>query len=94
MAVHVYDQICGVGAAYGLTHVGLKALGSLRMEKGYRDYGHDLDNLDTLLEAGLGFTADLGKCGGFVGQEVWMPCAPNPPLPRASRGKTSKEISR
>jgi glycine cleavage system aminomethyltransferase T len=25
------------------------------MEKGYRDYGHDIDNTDTPLEAGLGF---------------------------------------
>ena len=44
-----------------------QALGSLRMEKGYRDYGHDLDNLDSLLEAGLGFTADFGK-GEFRGR--------------------------
>ena len=42
-------------------------LRSLRLEKGYRDYGHDVDNLDTLLEAGLGFTADLAKPGSFRG---------------------------
>ena len=30
----------------GLRHAGLKALASLRMEKGYRDYGHDIDNTD------------------------------------------------
>ena len=28
----------------------MKALGSLRMEKGYRDYGHDIDNTDSILE--------------------------------------------
>ena len=54
---------------HALELCGLQALGSLRMEKGYRDYGHDLDNLDTLLEAGLGFTADYEKPGGFVGIE-------------------------
>lgn len=43
------------------------ALGSLRLEKAYRDYGHDLDNCDTLLEAGLGFTADVSKPCGFLG---------------------------
>ena len=38
----------------GLVHAGLKALASLRMEKGYRDYGHDMDNTDTILDvAGL-----------------------------------------
>ena len=74
MAVHVYDEIVRVGEQpdFGLTHCGLKALGSLRMEKGYRDYGHDLDNLDTLLEAGLGFTADYDKAGGFVGMEATL----------------------
>ena len=64
MALHVYDTLVEAGDEFGLAHVGLKALGSLRMEKGYRDYGHDLYNLDTLLEAGLGFTADFGKAAG------------------------------
>ena len=71
-AVHVYDRITSEGEGAGLTHAGLKALGSLRMEKGYRDYGHDLDNCDTLLEAGLGFTADYDKPGGFVGMEACL----------------------
>jgi glycine cleavage system aminomethyltransferase T len=30
------------------------------MEKGYRDYGHDIDNTD-VLEAGLGFAVDLSS---------------------------------
>lgn len=71
-AMHVYDRIIEVGEReeHGLVHAGLKALASLRMEKGYRDYGHDLDNTDTLLEAGLGFTADFEKPGGFIGMEA------------------------
>lgn len=64
----VYDQILGVGAEFGLVHAGLSALGSLRLEKGYRDYGHDMDNTDTLLECGLGFTCDFNKEVPFVGQ--------------------------
>ncbi len=54
-ATHVYDRIVAAGPAYRLRHAGLKALASLRMEKGYRDYGHDIDNTDSVLEAGLGF---------------------------------------
>lgn len=38
-------------------------------EKGYRDYGHDIDNTDTVVEAGLGFTCDFDKEGGFIGME-------------------------
>jgi 4-methylaminobutanoate oxidase (formaldehyde-forming) len=58
------------GEPLGLRHAGLKALASLRMEKGYRDYGHDIDNTDTPLEAGLGFAVDLKKPGGFIGKEA------------------------
>jgi 4-methylaminobutanoate oxidase (formaldehyde-forming) len=69
-AMHVYERIMAVGEDFGLVHCGLKALNSLRMEKGYRDYGHDMDNTDSLLEAGLGFACDLKKPGGFIGRDA------------------------
>ena len=69
-AVHVYDKLVAAGPPFGLRHAGLKALASLRMEKGYRDYGHDIDNTDHVLEAGLGFAVDLSKPGGFVGKDA------------------------
>ncbi len=69
-ATHVYDRIVEVGPRFGLRHAGLKALASLRMEKAYRDYGHDMDNTDTLLEVGLDFFADLEKPGGFIGRDA------------------------
>jgi 4-methylaminobutanoate oxidase (formaldehyde-forming) len=69
-ATHVYDRIVEAGARFGLRHAGLKALASLRMEKGYRDYGHDIDNTDTVLEAGLGFAVALDKPGGFIGRDA------------------------
>jgi glycine cleavage system aminomethyltransferase T/glycine/D-amino acid oxidase-like deaminating enzyme len=69
-AVHVYDRLVAAGEQVGLVHAGLKALASLRMEKGYRDYGHDIDNTDTVLEAGLGFAVAWDKPGGFIGREA------------------------
>jgi glycine cleavage system aminomethyltransferase T/glycine/D-amino acid oxidase-like deaminating enzyme len=69
-STHVYDRIVDAGRHVGLRHAGLKALASLRMEKGYRDYGHDIDNTDSVLEAGLGFAVDLKKPGGFIGREA------------------------
>lgn len=68
MARHVYDRLVEAGRTFDLRHAGLKALGSLRLEKGYRDYGHDMDNMDTPLEVGLGFSCDLNK-GDFLGRE-------------------------
>jgi glycine cleavage system aminomethyltransferase T/glycine/D-amino acid oxidase-like deaminating enzyme len=51
-ALEVYDALA---AGEGVQPVGLKALSSLRMEKAYRDYGHDIDNTDCPLDVGLGF---------------------------------------
>ncbi|MFQ5518348.1 MAG: glycine cleavage T C-terminal barrel domain-containing protein, partial [Acidimicrobiia bacterium] len=69
-AAHVYDRVVAAGETVGLCHAGLKALSSLRMEKGYRDYGHDIDNTDGIVDAGLGFAVDLGKPGGFIGSDA------------------------
>lgn len=66
-AVQVYDSLVAVGKSHGLVHAGLKALASLRLEKGYRDFGHDIDNCDNPLETGLGFAVALDKPGGFIG---------------------------
>ena len=68
-ATHVYDRLVEAGKNFGLRHAGLKALASLRMEKGYRDYGHDIDNTDNAFETGLGFAVALDKPDGFIGQE-------------------------
>jgi 4-methylaminobutanoate oxidase (formaldehyde-forming) len=81
-AVHVYERIVAAGENVGLVHAGLKALASLRMEKGYRDYGHDIDNTDSVLEAGLGFAVDMKKPGGFVGKEAVVAKKEQGPLRR------------
>jgi len=69
-AVHVYDHVVQVGTQFNLRHAGLKALASLRLEKGYRDYGHDIDNTDDPFETGLGFAVNFRKPGGFVGRDA------------------------
>ena len=78
----MYDLLVEAGEAHGLRHAGLKALASLRMEKGYRDYGHDIDNTDTVLEAGLGFAVALDKPGGFIGREAVLAQKARGPLTR------------
>src|SRR6185295_6638922 len=65
-ATHLYDRVVAAGPAYDLRHAGLKSLASLRMEKGYRDYGHDIDNTDSVLEAGLGFAVSYDH--DFIGR--------------------------
>ncbi len=68
----VYDEIVAAGAAFGLKHCGYHALNALRMEKGYRHWGHDITDEDTPLEAGLGFAVKMDKPGGFIGREALL----------------------
>ena len=66
----VYDAIVAAGRPFGLRLAGYHALNSLRMEKAYRHWGHDISDEDTPLEAGLQFAIAWNKPGGFVGLEA------------------------
>lgn len=71
-ALGVYDDLFAAGADLGIRPVGLFAMGSLRLEKGYRDMGVDIDNTDTPLAAGLGFAVAWDKPGGFIGRDALL----------------------
>lgn len=68
----VYDEIVAAGRNFGLAHAGYHAMDSLRIEKAYRHWGHDIGDEDTPLEAGLAFTVDWLKPGGFIGREALL----------------------
>jgi 4-methylaminobutanoate oxidase (formaldehyde-forming) len=67
---HLYDLIAAAGESYQLVHAGYHALNSLRLEKAYRHWSHDITDEDTPLEAGLGFVVKFDKPGGFIGREA------------------------
>jgi len=71
-SLHVLDRLVEAGVDFGLKHIGLHALDTLRLEKAYRDYGGDIDNTDTPLEVGLGYFVDFDKPGGFIGREATL----------------------
>lgn len=71
-ALPVYDAIVEAGKAFGLRHCGYHTLNSLRIEKAYRDWSHDVGPDDSPLEAGLAFTCAWDKPGGFVGREALL----------------------
>ena len=68
----VYDELAGAGERFGLVHAGYHALNSLRIEKAYRHWGHDITDEDTPLEAGLGFAVKFNKPDGFIGCEALL----------------------
>jgi len=71
-ALGVHDDLMAAGADLGLRPVGLSAMSGLRLEKGYRDMGVDIDNTDNPLEAGLGFAVVWDKPGGFTGRDALL----------------------
>ncbi len=71
-ATHAFDVLVEQGEDFGLKHAGFQALNTLRIEKAYREYAHDMDNTDTPLEAGLGFAVKFDKPGGFIGRDALL----------------------
>ena len=71
-SLDVFDNLMRVGKEFDLKPAGYHALEHLRSERAYREYELDLTPEDTPLEAGLGFTIDWNKPGGFVGLEALL----------------------
>jgi aminomethyltransferase len=63
----IWSLIMAEGAAHGIKPAGLGARDTLRTEVCYPLYGHELDEVTSPLEAGLGFFVALDK-GEFVGR--------------------------
>ncbi len=66
----LWDLVWAAGRDHDLRAGGYRAIDSMRLEKGYRVWGADLDPTLTPDEAGLGFAVRMDKPGGFVGQEA------------------------
>ncbi|TYL72253.1 GcvT family protein [Bradyrhizobium cytisi] len=67
-ALGVYDALIVAGRDLNLQHAGYVALNTLRLEAGYRDWGADVSDEDTPIEAGLGFTIAWDKGEDFIGR--------------------------
>ncbi len=65
-AVRLWDALVGTG---DVEPAGLGARDTLRLEKGYPLYGHELDDTTTPPEARLGWVTKLDK-GPFIGSDV------------------------
>jgi 4-methylaminobutanoate oxidase (formaldehyde-forming) len=68
----VFDALVAEGQSHDLRLAGYHAMNSLRMEKGYRHWGHDITDEDTPLEAGLSFAVSMKKPNGFIGRDALL----------------------
>lgn len=71
-AVGAFDAIAAVGEQHGLVMAGMHAMNSLRIESGFRHWGHDITDEDTPLQAGLSFAVAWDKPGGFIGRDALL----------------------
>jgi aminomethyltransferase len=68
-AERLWNALMEIGASGGLLAVGLGARDTLRLEKAYPLYGHELDDTTTPLEAGLEWVTKFSKAD-FLGREI------------------------
>lgn len=69
-AMAVWEQVLLTAGATGLVPCGLGARDTLRLEARNCLYGHEIDDDTTPWQAGLGWTLDMDKAGGFVGSRA------------------------
>ena len=71
-AKDIYKKIITDGAKYQICHAGVHAMDTLRMEKGYLHWGHDITPEENQYEAGLGFAVSYKKKVNFIGKDILL----------------------
>jgi glycine cleavage system aminomethyltransferase T len=66
----LWDTVWEAGRSLGAVACGGGAYDSLRLEKGYRLWGQDIDEEHDPFEAGLGWLVRLNKNADFIGREA------------------------
>ncbi|MEL6503307.1 MAG: FAD-dependent oxidoreductase [Pseudomonadota bacterium] len=70
MAAHAFETIFDAGQDMNLKLCGMHMMDSLRIEKGFRHFGHDITEEDHVLEAGLGFAVKTKTKDSFIGRDA------------------------
>jgi len=66
----IYNLIVSKGKEFNLSHCGMFAMDTMRMEKGYLHWGHDMSPEENQYEAGLKFAISFKKNTDFVGKKA------------------------
>jgi len=66
----IYNLIIEKGEKFNLSHCGMFAMDTMRMEKGYLHWGHDISPEENQYESGLKFAISFKKNIDFVGKKA------------------------
>ncbi|MEW1749856.1 GcvT family protein [Streptomyces angustmyceticus] len=69
LGLRLWDTLWEAGREHGVIAAGRSAFNSLRLEKGYRAWGHDMTTEHDPYEAGVGFAVRPAK-GDFLGRDA------------------------
>jgi len=69
-AKKLYKSIIKEGKNFGISHCGMHAMDTMRMESGYLHWGHDISPEENQYEASLGFAVSFKKNINFIGKEA------------------------
>ncbi|MDI3420092.1 GcvT family protein [Streptomyces luteolus] len=70
LGLRLWDTLWAAGQEHGVIAAGRSAFNSLRLEKGYRSWGHDMTTEHNPYEAGVGFAVRMDRGGDFVGRDA------------------------
>ena len=68
----IYNLIVDTGKEFNLSHCGMLAMDTMRMETGYLHWGHDISPIENQYEAGLKFAISYKKDINFIGKEALL----------------------
>lgn len=83
-AERVFDALLAAGRGHGLRLAGYRAIETLRLEKGYRAWGSDINSDYNPLEAGLAWATKLDGGVPFQGREALLAAKDRPLAKRFS----------
>ena len=69
-AKEIYNLIVSAGKNYSLSHCGVHALDTMRMESGFLHWGHDISPEENQYQAGLQFAVSYKKNFEFIGKKA------------------------
>ena len=75
----IYNKIISAGSKYKICNAGVHAMDTMRMEKGYLHWGHDISPEENQYEAGLSFAVSFKKKIDFIGKESLLKIYKNKP---------------
>ncbi len=71
-AKHLYNSLVLEGKNFNLSHCGVHAMDTMRMESGFLHWGHDISPEENQYEAGLNFAISFKKNVNFLGKNALL----------------------